>query len=62
MSPMAWLRAWAKVSVVAAGWRAAWSRATRMVTVKETRSGSIRAVLAASARRAHSAWQAMRNA
>jgi hypothetical protein len=56
MSAMAWPRAWADESMLAAGWRAAWSRATRMVTVKETRSGSIPAVLAASARRAHSAW------
>ena len=56
MSRMAWLRAWDKPGVVMLAWLLAWSRAMRMVTVKEIRSGSIPAVRAASVFRAQSAW------
>ena len=59
---MAWRRASSRLCGVMMAWLAAWSRATRTVTVKEIRSGSMPACRAASVSRAHSAWQAVRNA
>jgi len=59
---MAWRRARSRLRGVIVAWLAAWSRATRTVTVKEIRSGSLPACRAASAFRAHSAWQTVRNA
>ena len=45
MSLMAWRRAGSRLRGVMMAWLAAWSRATRTVTVKEIRSGSIPACL-----------------
>ena len=55
MSDRALRRAWSW-SWPACRMPAAWSRATRMVTVKEIRSGSVSASIAAPALSAHSAW------